>query len=154
EVVRVETAAQMDEALRALAPEADVVVMAAAVADFRPAVVAQDKLHRSEGAMRLELEPTPDILAGLAQRRRPGQLLVGFAAETDEVALRAAEKLRSKGVDLVVANDVRAEGAGFEGDTNAVVVIGPEGVIAEVPLASKAEVAAAVLDVVARRLAG
>lgn len=152
EAVRVNTASDMWEALRNAAPGADVVLMAAAVADFRPAHSVEGKIRRASGKLELELEATPDILATLGEQRRDGQLLVGFAAETGELLQGASEKLRSKGVDLVVANDVSAEGAGFDGDTNAVTIVGPEGVVAEVPLASKATIASAVLDVVAARL--
>jgi phosphopantothenoylcysteine decarboxylase/phosphopantothenate--cysteine ligase len=101
------------------------------------------------------LEPTADILAALGQARRPGQLLVGFAAETasaGELQAQAAQKLRSKHVDLIVANDVSAPGVGFGHDTNAALVLGADGTVSEIPLADKRAVATAVLDaVVARR---
>ena len=93
------------------AAAADVVVMAAAVADFRPKSTADAKLSKADGVPELVLEPTPDILAELARRRRPGQVLVGFAAETHQVPERAAAKLAAKGVDLMVANDVSAPGS-------------------------------------------
>ncbi len=95
----------------ARAGQADVVVMAAAVADFRPKVATDTKLHKADGVPDLVLEATPDILAELGRRRRAGQVLVGFAAETDEVAERAVAKLVAKGVDLMVANDVSAPGS-------------------------------------------
>jgi phosphopantothenoylcysteine decarboxylase/phosphopantothenate--cysteine ligase len=148
--VRVETAAEMEAAMAEAAAGADVVVMAAAVADFRPKVQADRKLH---DLPELVLEPTPDILAGLVARRRPGQVLVGFAAETDDVLARGRGKLRRKGVDLLVVNDVTAPGAGFDHDTNAVTVLDAAGGAAEVPLTSKAAVADAVLDRVAALLA-
>jgi phosphopantothenoylcysteine decarboxylase/phosphopantothenate--cysteine ligase len=131
---------------------ADVVVMAAAVADFRPKSAADTKLSKSDGVPEIVLEPTPDILAALGRRRRPGQLLVGFAAETRDVAARAAAKLADKGIDLIVANDVSAPGVGFEHDTNAVVIIADDGSEHDVGLTDKHTVARAVLDaVVARR---
>jgi len=142
----VETAADMETAMVALAAGADVVVMAAAVADFRPKEVAASKLHKSDGVPDIVLEPTPDILAELGRRRTAGQVLVGFAAETDEVAERAAAKLVAKGVDLMVANDVSAPGVGFDHDTNAVTVLGADGRNTEVPLTGKDAVADAVLD--------
>jgi phosphopantothenoylcysteine decarboxylase/phosphopantothenate--cysteine ligase len=151
-VVPVETAAEMDAAMVEAAAGADVVVMAAAVADFRPKVVATRKLH---GVSEMVLEPTPDILAGLVARRHPGQVLVGFAAETDDAAARGRRKLEQKGVDLLVVNDVTAPGAGFDHDTNAVTVLDADGGAAEIPLADKSEVADAVLDrVIARLSAG
>ncbi|MHB1536295.1 MAG: bifunctional phosphopantothenoylcysteine decarboxylase/phosphopantothenate--cysteine ligase CoaBC [Acidimicrobiales bacterium] len=152
EVVRVETAAEMEAALLALSPSADVVVMAAAVADFRPKVVATTKLKKADGPPELILEPTPDILAELARRRPAGQTLVGFAAETASgPALRslAQAKLAAKGADLIVANDVSAPAAGFGHDTNAVVIVSAGGAVAEVALDTKAAVAVAVVDAIA-----
>jgi phosphopantothenoylcysteine decarboxylase/phosphopantothenate--cysteine ligase len=145
EVVEVETAAEMAEAVLSRAGAADLVVMAAAVADYRPAVVATGKLHKADGAPEIRLVPTLDILAELGHRRRPGQVLVGFAAETDALAERAAAKLEAKDVDLVVANDVGAEGAGFAHETNAVTIFHRGGARTEVPLQSKRAVAQAIL---------
>jgi phosphopantothenoylcysteine decarboxylase/phosphopantothenate--cysteine ligase len=151
DVVRVETAAQMDEAVRDTAPSADVVVMAAAVADFRPATVADRKIKKQAGVPEIALVPTVDILAGLGAGKRPGQTLVGFAAETDQVRQNAASKLVAKGADLIVANDVTAPGAGFEHDTNQVVILDADGTEREVPLADKRAVARAVFDAVRDR---
>jgi phosphopantothenoylcysteine decarboxylase/phosphopantothenate--cysteine ligase len=149
EVVHVESAADMHAAMAAAAPSADVVVMAAAVADFRPKAPAAHKTH---GLFDLVLEPTPDILADLAAARRPGQVLVGFAAETEDVVARARQKLERKGVDLVVANDVSAPGVGFDHDTNEVTILGADGAVVVVPLSSKRQVADAILDQVVARL--
>ena len=151
DVVRVETAAEMEDAVRAAEASADVVVMAAAVADFRPARVADRKLKKHAGVPEVTLEATPDILAGLGTRRRPGQTIVGFAAETDEVRQNAAAKLAAKGIDLIVANDVTAPGAGFEHDTNDVVIIDADGTEREVPLADKRAIARAVFDAITQR---
>jgi phosphopantothenoylcysteine decarboxylase/phosphopantothenate--cysteine ligase len=151
EVVGVETAAEMEAALTERSDLADVIVMAAAVADFRPKAAADSKISKSDGVPDIVLEPTADILASLARRRRPGQILVGFAAETREVAARAARKLADKGIDLIVANDVSAPGVGFEHDTNAVVIITADGSEYEVGLTDKRTVARAVLDAVAAR---
>jgi phosphopantothenoylcysteine decarboxylase / phosphopantothenate---cysteine ligase len=151
DVVRVETAAEMEDAVHAAEASADVVVMAAAVADFRPARVAERKLKKQAGVPEISLEPTPDILAGLGTRKRPGQTIVGFAAETDEVRQNAAAKLAAKGIDLIVANDVTAPGAGFEHDTNHVVIMDADGTEREVPLADKRAVARAVFDAVTQR---
>jgi phosphopantothenoylcysteine decarboxylase/phosphopantothenate--cysteine ligase len=151
DVVRVETAAEMEDAVHAAEASADVVVMAAAVADFRPARVAERKLKKQAGVPEITLEPTPDILAGLGTRKRPGQTIVGFAAETDEVRQNAAAKLAAKGIDLIVANDVTAPGAGFEHDTNHVVIMDADGTEREVPLADKRAIARAVFDAVTQR---
>jgi phosphopantothenoylcysteine decarboxylase/phosphopantothenate--cysteine ligase len=136
----------MERAMTRACVEADVVVMAAAVADFRPKQAADRKLSKDEGLPELVLEPTPDILVGLVSRRPPGQTVVGFAAETNDVLERGRKKLARKGVDLLVVNDVSAPGAGFDHDTNAVAILGADGSITEVPLTSKDAVANAVLD--------
>ena len=146
-LVRVETAAEMETEVLARAATADVVVMAAAVADFRPKVVADQKIKKDGGPPELVLEPTPDILAGLGAVKRPGQILVGFAAETEALRQNAADKLRRKHLDLIVANDVSAPGAGFEHDTNEVLILG-EGIEQNVSLTDKRAIAAAVLDAV------
>jgi phosphopantothenoylcysteine decarboxylase/phosphopantothenate--cysteine ligase len=145
-VERVETAADMEAAMLARAGQSDVVVMAAAVADFRPKTSTDTKLHKADGVPDLVLEATPDILAELGRRRRPGQVLVGFAAETDQVTERATAKLVAKGVDLMVANDVSAPGVGFDHDTNEVTIFGSDGSVTTVPLRTKDAVADAVLD--------
>jgi phosphopantothenoylcysteine decarboxylase / phosphopantothenate---cysteine ligase len=150
-VVRVETATQMDEAVRDAAPGADVVVMAAAVADFRPAEVAASKLKKRDGVPEITLVPTVDILAGLGARKPPGQTVVGFAAETDQVRQNAHSKLVAKGADLIVANDVTAPGAGFGHDTNQVVILDADGTEREVPLADKRAIARAVFTAVLTR---
>jgi len=126
------------------------VVMAAAVADFRPKVSAAEKLKKTDGVPDLVLEPTPDILAELGRRRMPGQTLVGFAAETDDLRANAAAKLRAKGVDLIVGNDVAAPGAGFEHDTNRVHIVGRDGFEQNTTLIGKRDVARVVLDAVVK----
>jgi phosphopantothenoylcysteine decarboxylase / phosphopantothenate---cysteine ligase len=152
-VERVETAAEMEAAVLARAASADVVVMAAAVADFRPKAPHPAKLSKSEGVPELLLEATPDILGELGRRRAPEQVLVGFAAETDQVAERARAKLRAKRVDLIVANDVSAPGVGFDHDTNEVTIFGADGTERTVPMATKEVVADAILDRVSALLA-
>jgi phosphopantothenoylcysteine decarboxylase/phosphopantothenate--cysteine ligase len=150
--IAVESAADMEAAMATACTDADVVVMAAAVADFRPKVTADRKLSKEEGLPELVLEPTPDILVGLVSRRPAGQIVVGFAAETNDVLERGRKKLARKGVDLLVVNDVSAPGAGFDHDTNAVHILGADGSVMEVPLTSKDAVAHAVLDrVIAHR---
>ena len=150
-VVRsVETAAEMQAAMHELAPHADIVIMAAAVADFRPVRRAEGKIKKDAGVPQILLEPTPDILAGLGAAKPTGQVLVGFAAETSDLLANAQLKLHRKHLDLIVANDVGAPGVGFQHDTNEVTVLGVDGVVCTVALTDKRSVAAAVLDSVIR----
>lgn len=151
-LVAVDTAVEMHDAVIEAAVEADVVIMAAAVADFRPAEVAEEKVKKNEGIPAVELVPNPDILAELGENRRPGQVLVGFAAETEAVVENARAKLTRKNVDMIVANDVSEPGAGFGHDTNHVVIVTDDDV-SDIPLTAKRSVAAEVLDRVERRLA-
>jgi phosphopantothenoylcysteine decarboxylase / phosphopantothenate---cysteine ligase len=144
--IDVETAAELSEALGTQFESADVLVMAAAPADFRPRQAAGEKIHReSTGELELDLEPTEDILAALGQRRREGQTIVGFAAETSAMVDRAREKLERKGVDAIILNDVSRPEIGFESAENEVVIVEREGET-QVPLAGKEEVADAILD--------
>ena len=147
DVVHVDTADEMHAAVMEHAPRSDIVVMAAAVADFRPAAAADRKIKKSGGLPDVVLEPTVDILAALGASKPDGQTLVGFAAETDSLRENAEAKLRAKGADLIVANDVSAPGAGFEHDTNEVVLLSASGAT-EVPLSDKRAIARAVLDTV------
>jgi len=144
--VCVETAAQMKTAVDAAARTADVVVMCAAVADFRPVVAADGKIKKRDGVPEVILEPTPDILAGLGAAKRDGQILVGFAAETSDVEANAREKLAKKNLDMVVANDVSAPGVGFQHDTNAVTIYLSTGDEKPVPLSGKRTIARHLLD--------
>ena len=149
EVVEVATAAQMLEAAGAALPGAALLIMAAAVADYRVAEPASRKLKKRDARLQLELVPTVDVLATLAgDPRRAGVVLVGFAAETDDLLANAERKLAAKGLDLIVANDVGAAGIGMGSDDNAVTIIGRQGVVAEVGPAPKPAVAAAVLAAV------
>ena len=155
DVVAVETAAQMQAEMDRLAPAADIVVMSAAVADFRPVAPAARKLKKHDGAPEIVLEPTPDIVAGLGERKPDGQILVGFAAETDDLEANALGKLERKRLDLIVANDVGAPETGFRHDTNAVTIYGRDGAPVSVALTDKRTIASAVLDrVVALRGTG
>jgi phosphopantothenoylcysteine decarboxylase/phosphopantothenate--cysteine ligase len=146
EVVETPTAADLEREALAHAAEADIVVMAAAVADYRPAEALAAKRPKDTATWTLELEPTIDVLSALGERRREGQLLVGFAAETGEAGLeRAREKLARKGADLLVLNDVSRPDIGFDASGNEVTLLGASGerTIAKAP---KEEVAAAILD--------
>ena len=154
EVVRVETAAEMAGAVDQRAGASDVIVMAAAVADFRPREVASGKIKKRHGVPAMDLEATDDILSGLGASSRDDQVIVGFAAETDHVREQARAKLEAKNIDLIVANDVAAPGVGFEHDTNQVLIMSRSGSEREVALCDKRTVARAVLDeVVAHRSA-
>lgn len=148
-VVTVETAAQMQAAIEKRSESADVIVMAAAVADFRPVSAADHKLKKHHGTPEVILEPTPDILAGLGERKPAAQVLVGFAAETDDLVANAQSKLERKRLDLIVANDVGAPDVGFAHDTNAVTLLRPDAKPVEIDLASKRDVARAVIDTIA-----
>jgi phosphopantothenoylcysteine decarboxylase/phosphopantothenate--cysteine ligase len=142
-LVAVETAAEMCEAVLQALPETEVLLMAAAVADYRPARVAPGKIKKDERGLALELERTVDILAQVATRRRADQVVVGFAAETENLIENAREKLARKRLDLIVANDARlAMGAA----ASQVILVGADGRVQSLPLMSKDEVAASVLD--------
>jgi phosphopantothenoylcysteine decarboxylase/phosphopantothenate--cysteine ligase len=154
EVVRVRGAAEMHEAVISRATDMQVVVMAAAVADYRPVERAAQKVAKDGETLTLVLERTPDILAELGQRRLAsgdGPVLVGFAAETDQVVARAIAKREKKHADLIVANDVSRSDAGFDVDTNAVTIVGPDGA-ETLPLQSKSRVAAEILNRVEKLL--
>src|SRR5262249_16799660 len=154
-VTVVETPAAADMEREALArADADVVIMAAAVADCRPAAELAGKRPKDSDAWALELEPTTDVLRALGERRQNGQVLVGFAAEAGGDGLaRAAEKLERKRLDLLVYNDVSANGLGFDSDENEVVILSGDG-RREVPRAPKTEIAAAGRDEVERGVGG
>ena len=156
EVVRVRGAAEMHEAVMARAGDMQVVVMAAAVADYTPAERAGQKVPKDGETLTLILKKTPDILGDLGQRRLAsgtGPLLVGFAAETENVVARATAKRERKHADLIVANDVSRSDSGFDVDVNEVTIVGADGVDA-LPLQSKARVAAHILDRVEKLLSG
>jgi phosphopantothenoylcysteine decarboxylase/phosphopantothenate--cysteine ligase len=130
------------------AQHADLIIAAAAVADYRPAAPAVQKIKKSAGLPQIALEPTDDILALLGQAKRPGQTLVGFAAETKNVTEEARRKLMAKNLDWIVANDVSAEGAGFDVDTNIVTLLNSSGQETALTLLPKREVAERILDTV------
>ena len=146
EVVRVETAAQMEAAVMPIAAAQDVIVMAAAVADFRPVAPKGHKTKKQDGPPQIVLEPTHDFLVDLGAQKPLRQILVGFAAETESLLDNARDKLHRKNLDLIVGNDVSQPDAGFDVDTNRVVIIDAHGEVEELPLQSKAAVARALLD--------
>ena len=147
ELTRVESAEEMREAVTRLLPSSTIVVKTAAVADYKPKLAARQKIKRT-GPISLELEPTADILSELA-RNKGSRLIIGFAAETENVLENARKKLAAKGLDAIVVNDVSQAGIGFDSERNAVTIITQEEVI-EVPETSKWEVAQRVLDEIAK----
>jgi phosphopantothenoylcysteine decarboxylase/phosphopantothenate--cysteine ligase len=153
-VVRVESAQEMHDAVMRSFPEADAVVMAAAVADFRPKAFVTQKIKKADGVPDIVLEPTTDILAALGRAKRPDQIVVGFAAETERVEEHAASKLAAKRVDLMVANDVSAPDSGFEVDTNRALLLGADGSSEATPLLTKEQLAGVVLERVVSLLGG
>jgi phosphopantothenoylcysteine decarboxylase/phosphopantothenate--cysteine ligase len=153
-VVRIETAAELSDAVLAALPGADAVIMAAAIADYRPATAAPQKLKKREQGdeLSLTLVKNPDVLQAIVAKRDPRTLVVGFKAETGDAVAEATRMLREKKLDLVVANDVTAEGSRFGGDTNQVTFVSADGALA-LPLLSKREVARRLVALIAERLA-
>lgn len=145
-VRRVESTQEMEDALRAELPDADVLVMAAAPADYRPSSPSDGKRPRVEGALAVPMEPTSDVLDATREMRKAGSVIVGFALETGDALAKGLAKLERKGLDLIVVNDALEPGAGFEKDTNRVALLGRDGSRQILPLQSKREVAEAILD--------
>ena len=152
-LVSVQTAVQMRDAVMAELEGAAALVMAAAVADFRPKQPAADKMKKRDGLPTIELEPTPDILKAVTSEsgRRP-PVVIGFAAESRDLLENAGEKLRSKDLDIIAANNISEEGAGFAGETNRVTLLFSNGQRVDLPMMSKAEVAAIIMEHVATLL--
>jgi len=148
DVVKVNTAQEMRQAVAKVTPQADALVMAAAVADYRPTKVAKDKIKKGEAGLTLKLECTPDILGSV----KGNFIKVGFAAESSNLEGNAKEKLEQKGLDLIVANDITASDGGFGADTNRVTIIDRKGKIDNLPLLAKREVAERILDRVGKLL--
>ena len=144
------SAKEMFEAVKQTLPETDILIKAAAVADYRPATVAEDKLKKSDGAMSIPLERTDDILGWVAQNRHPGLFVCGFSMETRDMVANSQLKLQKKHLDMIVANNLKVAGAGFGVDTNVVTILTPDG-IQELPLMGKDQVAGRLLDEILRR---
>ena len=154
EVVDVASAEDMFQAVTSRAGEMDIIIKAAAVADYRPETVSDNKVKKSDDALSIPLARTRDILAWLGEHRRPGQFLCGFSMETEHMLENSRKKLEKKHIDLIAANNLKTAGAGFGVDTNVLTLIGPDG-MRELPLMSKAAAADALLDeIAARREAG
>lgn len=150
-VIPVTTAKEMFEAVKAQAPDADIICKAAAVADYRPRYVAEEKVKKSGGEITLEMEKTDDILKYLGEHKRPGQFLCGFSMETENMVSNSRKKLDKKNLDMVAANNLKDAGAGFQGDTNLVTLITKDEEI-QLPLLSKEETAERILDKVLEKL--
>jgi phosphopantothenoylcysteine decarboxylase/phosphopantothenate--cysteine ligase len=146
ELRRIETADEMEAAVREALPGAAALIMSAAVADFRPKAPAVEKIKKAQAPSSIELEPAPDVLRVTSDAREPGMITVGFALETRDARAQARLKLESKGLDLIVLNEATRPGAGFEVDTNEVVILDRDGGAEEIPLMPKDEVAEAILD--------
>jgi phosphopantothenoylcysteine decarboxylase/phosphopantothenate--cysteine ligase len=149
---RVESTSELEATVRSELPSADVLVMAAAPADFRPSDPSASKRSRVDGALAVPMEPTEDILTGTRELRKPGSVIVGFALETGDAVAKGKAKLERKDLDFIVVNDALEPGAGFEHDTNRVAIVGRDGTPRILPLQSKREVAEAILDAVERSL--
>ncbi len=150
-IIKVATSEEMLKAVTDKAKGSDAVVMAAAVADYRPSKRAASKIKKSVAPLTLQLEPTVDILKELG-REKTEELLVGFAAETEDLLKHASMKLKEKNLDLIVANDITEAGAGFDVDTNRVYIIDRRGIVEETPKLPKEEVAERIMDVIASKL--
>ena len=146
QVQHVETTEEMSRVVDALMPKTDILIMAAAPADFRPATIAKSKIKKGKAAPKLALEHTTDILRHTLKRRRKNAIVVGFALETDDVMANGKKKLQDKSLDLIVINDATEPGAGFGVDTNRVTLVGRTGKPEALPLLSKSDVADAILD--------
>ena len=153
ETVPVESAREMFEAVTARSGEQDIIVKAAAVADYRPSTVGTEKIKKSDGDLSIALERTDDILGWLGQNRRDGQFLCGFSMETQNMLENSRAKLAKKQIDMIVANNLKVEGAGFGTDTNVVTLITRESET-ELPIMSKEEVADRLLTEILKRTKG
>ncbi|MBQ3380018.1 MAG: bifunctional phosphopantothenoylcysteine decarboxylase/phosphopantothenate--cysteine ligase CoaBC [Clostridia bacterium] len=151
EVVNIVSAQDMYDAVVSRFDKADIVIKAAAVADYRPAVAAEDKIKKSDGDMKIELERTKDIIATLGSMKREGQFLCGFSMETRDMVENSKKKLEKKNLDMIAANNVKVKGAGFAGDTNILTVI-TRGEARELPLLSKEDAADVLLTMIAEKM--
>ncbi|WP_102346991.1 bifunctional phosphopantothenoylcysteine decarboxylase/phosphopantothenate--cysteine ligase CoaBC [Bacillus sp. Marseille-P3661] len=149
--IQIESAQQMFEEVMGYYEDTDIVIKAAAVADYRPSKTYEEKMKKHDGNLTIELERTIDILKTLGEKKQ-NQLLVGFAAETESVQDYAKKKLKTKNLDMIVANNVKQQGAGFGGDTNIVTIFNKDGQVRELPLLSKTEVARAIINEISNYL--
>ncbi len=147
--ISVDSAESMNEVAIAHA-DSDIIIAAAAVADYRPAEIADRKIKKSDDDLSIPLVRTPDVLRGLGSQKKEGQILVGFAAETNDVKANAIKKIEKKNLDMIVANDVSQAGAGFQSDTNVIQIIEKNGNVQDFDLMTKDEAAVEVLKAVVR----
>ena len=145
DVVPVTTAREMYEAVTGRSDRQDIVIKAAAVADYRPKTISEQKVKKTDGELSIEMERTDDILKYLGEHKRPGQFLCGFSMETENLLENSRAKLEKKHVDMIIANNLKVEGAGFAGDTNVITMITRDET-RELPLMSKDDVAHRILD--------
>ncbi|MDD5698082.1 MAG: phosphopantothenoylcysteine decarboxylase [Victivallaceae bacterium] len=151
-LIRVESAAEMAKAIQAEAPDADLIIMAAAVADFRPKQCCNHKIKKKPGNLLVELEPTEDILFTLGQNKPEGQLLVGFAAESEDLLVNARAKMRRKNLDWIAANDISRTDRGLASDFNAVTLLSRAGGQFEIPRGDKQQVAGKIIEILNRHI--
>lgn len=149
-LIKVESAAEMGKAIYAEAYDADLIIMAAAVADFAPQQSREHKIKKTSGNLIIELEPTEDILFTLGQNKPEGQVLVGFAAESEDLLVNARSKMQRKNLDWIAANDISKADGGFAADVNAVTLLSRHGEKIEIPLDSKKNVAQKIIEVLER----
>jgi phosphopantothenoylcysteine decarboxylase / phosphopantothenate---cysteine ligase len=152
QVTRIDSTLELEQAVREALPSADILIMAAAPADYRPTETSASKRPRIDGALAIPLEPTTDILHATRDARKPDSMIVGFALETGDAVAKGRQKLERKELDMIVVNDALEPGAGTEVDTNRVAILARDGSCTIVPLASKREVAEAILDAIESRL--
>lgn len=150
EVVDIKSARDMFEAVTSRADKQDIIIKAAAVADYRPAAVADQKIKKHDSSMTIEMEKTDDILKYLGEHKKPGQILCGFSMETENMIANSRAKLEKKNLDMIIANNLKDQGAGFRTDTNLVTII-TAGNEKSLELMSKSEVAAAIIDEILKR---
>jgi len=151
-LIKVESAAEMAKAVYAEAPDADLIIMAAAVADFTPRQVCDYKIKKTSGNLTIELEPTEDILLTLCKNKPEGQLLVGFAAESENLLANAQSKMQRKNLDWIAANDISKAHSGFASDSNAVTLLSKNGKQIEIPMDSKKNIAKQIIDILEQQL--
>lgn len=144
----IETAAQMAQAMKLAMPKAELIILSAAVADYRPVICSQSKLKKTEGNLFLELERTEDIALSLGKLKRNNQILVGFAAETDDLEANALKKMKAKNFDWIAANEVGKPGRGFAADNNAITLYASDGRRFNLELKPKKELAAELLSLI------
>lgn len=147
-LIKVESAAEMAKAVHSEAPDADLVIMAAAVADFTPIKSCNHKIKKTSGKLTIELDVTEDILLTLGKNKPEGQVLVGFAAESENLLANAQDKMQRKNLDWIAANDISRKDSGFASDSNAVTLLSRDGKKIEIPMDSKKNIAKQIIEII------